>query len=92
MTKDTTAPRARLNSKQRTLLVLIERASPGGCLIYGRGPTATAESLERRGLVSRRRPLRVCVVVMDRLETRDFWHVTEAGTIALRDGAPLPRR
>lgn len=76
-----------LNSGQRSLLRLIGDSGNDGCLIYGRGPTETANALARRGLV-RLTGDRVDVVSMGKLETRHKWRVTAAGELALASTAP----
>lgn len=77
-----------LNNTQRALLRLIYDSGNEGCLIYGRGPNATAQALLARGLV-RETEDRVDVVIMGKLETKRLWRVTAAGEVAVALGVEV---
>jgi hypothetical protein len=69
-----------LNAAQLALLRLIVEAGSAGCLVYGRGPAATADALARRGLVQDAG--RVKVASMGQVETRSLYMATHLGFLA----------
>lgn len=76
-----------LNKTQLALLCLVGRAGNDGCLIYGRGPTATIDALASRGLVERVGGF-IRVLVMGNLEIRHRYAITPAGAeLAANDPA-----